>query len=178
MASFIKTGALVRRTHRPFAIFLSRPLYLYEQCRRLLQSSHEILIEAQTACDEQARHIDVLCFSKSDTDRAVQPVDLHADESDTNRAVQPVALEADAENNEEADVENILSDSGAPNESHADHEDTDSAAEADESEAMADINNEDAQPASETLDDGVKAEAFEEDLEITALEGTTSAHDD
>ena len=71
MASFIKTGALVRRTHRPIAIFLSHPLYLYEQCRRLLQSSHRLLIEAQTACDEQARHVDVLCFSKSDTERAV-----------------------------------------------------------------------------------------------------------
>jgi hypothetical protein len=34
MATFIKTGALARKTHRPVAIFLSRPLYLYEQCRR------------------------------------------------------------------------------------------------------------------------------------------------
>ena len=33
MASFIKTGALVRKTHRPISIFLSRPLHLYEQCR-------------------------------------------------------------------------------------------------------------------------------------------------
>ena len=101
MASFIKTGALVRKTHRPIAIFLSRPLYLYEQCRRLLQSSHEMLIEAQTPCDDQARHVDVLCFTKSDTGRAVLLVDHHADESDTDRAVQPVALEADAENEEE-----------------------------------------------------------------------------
>ena len=59
-----------------------------------------MLIEAQTPCDEQARHVDVLCFTKSDTEKAVQPVDFHADASDTNRAVQPVALEADAENNE------------------------------------------------------------------------------
>jgi len=29
MACFLQTGALVRKTHRPLAIFLSRPLYLY-----------------------------------------------------------------------------------------------------------------------------------------------------
>ena len=45
IATFIKTGALVRRTRRPIAVFLSRPLYLSEQCKRLLQSSHEMLIE-------------------------------------------------------------------------------------------------------------------------------------
>ena len=65
MAIFIKTGALVRKTHRPIAIFLSRPLYLYEQCRRLLQSSHEMLIEAQMPCDDQAIHVD--CVSLSPT---------------------------------------------------------------------------------------------------------------
>ena len=40
--------------------------YLYEQCRRLLQRSSEMLIEAQMVCDDQTRHVDVLCF----TDRA------------------------------------------------------------------------------------------------------------
>ena len=88
MATFIKTGALVRKTHRPMPIFLSRPLYLYEQCRRLLQSTHDLLIEVQVACDEQVRHVDVLCFTKSDTDKAAQPVEPQADESDTDSAAQ------------------------------------------------------------------------------------------
>ena len=35
-----------------------------------------------------------------------------------------------------------------------------------------------AQETSETLDDGARAEPFEEDLDISALEATTSAHDD
>jgi hypothetical protein len=44
MASFIKTGGMARKTHRPVAIFLSRPLFLYEECRRLLLRSHELLL--------------------------------------------------------------------------------------------------------------------------------------
>ena len=71
-----------------------------------------------------------------------------------------------------------MNDSGAANESDAEDTNTDSAAQPGESEGMADINNEDVQQASETLDDGVKAEAFEEGLEIKALEATTSIHDD
>ena len=54
MATFIKTGALAGKTHRPVAIFLSRPLYLYEQCRRLLQSSHEMLLEAPLLPDQHS----------------------------------------------------------------------------------------------------------------------------
>ena len=60
-----------------------------------------MLIEVPTACDEQARHVDVLCFTKSDTGEAVLPVDHHTNESDTHTAVRPVALEADTENEDE-----------------------------------------------------------------------------
>ena len=68
-------------------------------------------------CDDQARHVDVLCFTMSDTDRAVLPVAHHADESVSDRAVQPVTLEAAAENEVEdvnsnsSDEDNILNDS-------------------------------------------------------------------
>ena len=151
-----------------------------------------MLIEAQAACDEQARHVDVVCFTK-----AAHPAELHADESSSNRAVRPVALETDAENNEEdvhsnaSEEDNILNDSEAPEDAYADahHADTDSAVRpadlhADEidtdsavrpgaSQAVADIHND-----SETLDAGAMAEPFEEDLDISALEATTSAHDD
>ena len=39
MACFLQTGTLVRKTHRPLAIFLSRPLYLYEQPRSVDRGS-------------------------------------------------------------------------------------------------------------------------------------------
>ena len=53
MATFIKTGALARKTHRPIAIFLSRPMFLYEECRRILQRSNEILIDASSINDDE-----------------------------------------------------------------------------------------------------------------------------
>ena len=118
--------------------------------------------------DAQARPIDVLCVTEADADRAVQPVDHPTDASDTDRAVQPVALETDATNNDD-DVRsnssaesNILDDSGAPEDAHADCQETHTAAQPYESHGI----------------DGGNAEAFEEDLNITALEATTSAHDD
>ena len=42
-------------------------------------------------CDEQARHVDVLCFTKSDTGRAEVPVDRHGEESSTASADQEAA---------------------------------------------------------------------------------------
>ena len=101
-----------------------------------------MLIEAQTPSDDQARHVDVLCFTKSGTDRAVLPVSHHADESDIDRAVQPVALEADAENEEEdvnsnsSEEDNILNDSGALVHLHTDHFETDSAVQPSESHGI------------------------------------------
>ena len=37
MASFIRTGGDCRKTHRPVHVFLSRPKYMLEECRRILQ---------------------------------------------------------------------------------------------------------------------------------------------
>ena len=100
MATFIKTGALVRKTHRPIVIFLSRPLYLYEQCRRLLQNGHETLIEAKDTCDEQARDVDALCFTTLKKDSAVQPVSNPADDSDVETSAGNHPDESDADNSE------------------------------------------------------------------------------
>ena len=107
-------------------------------------------------CDAQARHVDVLCFTEADTDSAVLPVVHPTDASDTDSAVQPLAQ---------------------PSESHGIEIDTDPAAPPVQSQSIADIKNEDEQQASKHLDDGGKVEALE-DLNITALEATTSAHDD
>ena len=96
MATFIKTGALARKTHRPVAIFLSRPLYLYEQCRRLLQSSHEMLLEAPLLPDDHIRTVDVLTFTAINTDAVVQPAEPQADaSSDSNHTDDTSAGEQD-----------------------------------------------------------------------------------
>ncbi|MED5469906.1 MAG: hypothetical protein VX542_06520, partial [Cyanobacteriota bacterium] len=159
-----------------------------------------MLIEAHTACDEQARHVDVLCFTKSDTGRAEVPVDRHGEESGTDNALQPVALQSDAENNEDdvqsnaSEGDNILNDSDASNASIVDDAefssaaqsaevygmevDTESAVRPGESEVIAETSNTDAQQASENIDDGAKAEPLEEELIVPALEATASVHDD
>ena len=188
MASFIKTGALVRKTHRPMAIFLSRPLYLYEECRRLLQSSPEMLIEAQMPGDDQARHVDVLCFTKSDSDKAVLHGDHHTEESDTHGAVRPGPLAADADNDEEQDIhsdfseeDNILNDRGdhehaygdqleadiaaQPAEAHGIEIDADTVVRPGECVSIPNTRNENAPQASETVDAGSDTEVFEESLD-------------
>ena len=166
IATFNKTGALVRKTHHPISIFLSRPLYLYEQCRRLLQHSQEILIEAQDPCDEHDRHVDALCFTMFEKDKAVQQVDHHDGKSD-------------AENSDAENSENVLQDD---EDTRSNAEQAESVMRETSSAAQPDgtANNEsyNALQTSETLDDGAKAEPLEEDLEISALETTTSPHDD
>ena len=196
MACFIQTGALARRTHRPIAIFLSRPLYLYEQCRRLLQSSHEMLIEPQVPYDAQARNVDILCFTASEADRAVLPVDHPADTSDIELA--PLGADDETDENDvhsnASEKNNILQDSrtledahanlleppshAQPSESHGAQVDTNSAVLPVQSKSIVTINDENQQHVSKPLDDGGNVEALEDDLNITALEATTSAHDD
>ena len=84
-------------------------------------------------CDDQARHVDVLCFSKPDTDKAVVPVDHLINESDIHSAVRPVALEADVESEKEDDhsssseEDHILNESADPDYPYADHLETGSA---------------------------------------------------
>ena len=58
-ATFIKTGASVRRTHRPCAIFLSRPLYIHKQCRRLLQSTRQMPLQPLVVSDDLLRPVDI-----------------------------------------------------------------------------------------------------------------------
>jgi hypothetical protein len=67
-----------------------------------------MLIEAQMPCDDQARYVDVLCFSKPDADKAVLPVDHRIDESDIQGAVQPVALGAEDGDSSSSEEEHIL----------------------------------------------------------------------
>ena len=181
MASFIKTGAMARKTHRPIAIFLSRPNYLYEECRRLLQSSPEMLIEPQVPGDDYSRHVDVLCFTKADTCDAAGRSEDPGDEPDTHSAAQP---DVDNEKNDaisSSEEENLFNDNGDSEHSDADHPEPDSAALPAESPGIQIDHDGDALLA-ENIDGAVgpgeDAEPLEESLDITALEATTSAHDD
>ena len=152
------------------------------------------------ACDEQARLVDVLCFTTSDTGREDVPADRHGEELRTDSAPQPIPWQSDVENNEDdvqsnaSEGDNRLNDSGASNASFVDDAEfsgaeqlgvpsgmevaTESAVQPGESEVIAENSNIDAQQASQTLDDDAKAEPLEKELVITALEATTSAHDD
>ena len=183
MACYIMTGSLARKTHRPNAIFLSRPLFLFEQCRRMLQSTPDKLIEAKMPDDDHARPVDVLCFSKASSHKA------HVDAEADIQCQDPCNEDASSEENdifndneepEELDDNDLAMQSGDP---PAPASETDmpstAAATAQPSEAMA------AASAPLALDEnedvmgpGGEAEAPEEDLDITALDATTSAHDD
>ena len=143
----------------------------------------------------------MLCFTKSDSDKAMLHVDHHTDESDTDGAVRPGPLAADAENDEEQDVHsdssqegNILNDREDHDDAYADQLEADSAAQPAESHgieidadgaarpgaclSIPNTSNENAPQATETLDAGTDTEAGDESLDISALEATTSAHDD
>jgi len=67
LACYITTGALVRKTHKAVAIFLSRPMYMMQECRRLLQRGDQMLLEAPVLShdneDDAGRSVDVLCFT-------------------------------------------------------------------------------------------------------------------
>ena len=45
LQTFIKTGAMCRKSHYPISIFLSRQSFLMHECQRLLSKQHEIVIE-------------------------------------------------------------------------------------------------------------------------------------
>ena len=49
LQTFIQTGATERKTYRPKRIFLRRPMFLLEQCKRLLRKGHVQLIEVADA---------------------------------------------------------------------------------------------------------------------------------
>ena len=179
-------------------------MYLFEQCRRLLQSTPDMLIQAQMPCDENSRHVDVLCFTKPQTHQAAGHVDPSVDVPEMDSAVQPGALESDAENAEDdasdksSRSKNILDDTEDQGLLDADDAGNDDAAETTEPSSNGAVQPNDtaadaAQPAQEpSSNDAVQPnensndaaqpeqdpEAWEESLDITALETTTSAHDD
>ena len=63
LACYITTGSLARKTHQPVAIFLSRPMYMLQECRRLLQRGDQILLDAPNCSYDDVRVVDVLAFT-------------------------------------------------------------------------------------------------------------------
>ena len=74
LACYITTGALARKTHMPVAIFLSRPMYMLQECRRLLQLGDQILLDAPVLSRDDARVVDVVAFiTAASSSSAAQP---------------------------------------------------------------------------------------------------------
>ena len=186
MATFIKTGALARKTHRPIAIFLSRPMFLYEECRRILQRSNEILIDAPAIDDDEVRTVDVLSFSrnKADADTPANEAEANSDGQNSD-ADSGVALSGRSSISASEDEETDIADSVA--QPAADVPDSvaqpatdvaDSVAQpaADRvTDAAADSLSSVVQPDADVSEDEV---AEEEAYDVSALQSTTSAHDD
>ena len=61
-ACYITTGDLARKTHTPVAIVWSRPMFMLQECRRILQRGDEIVLEAPDLSHDDARDVDMLCF--------------------------------------------------------------------------------------------------------------------
>jgi hypothetical protein len=117
----------------------------------------------------------LLCFANTDTDRniGVDENDVHSSSSEEGN----ILIDSGASDHPPADQ--VDTDSAVqPAELHGIETDTDSAVRPVETQTIADSNNDDAQQASVTVDHDGSAEASEDDLDITALDATTSAHDD
>ena len=130
----------------------------------------------------------MLCFTRCDTDSAVQPVELYTDEIHADRALRLGETRADADSHNE-DTHSRSSDKQHVFVDDAESEDTPSdagqassvvgeASSAAKPDSEANNRTCSVQQPSETLAHGAEAEPFEDDLGISALEATTSAHDD
>ena len=91
VACYITTGALARKTHIPIAIFLSRPMYTLQECRRVLQLGDKMLLDAPDVELDDVQALDALVFTAVPTARsAAQP----ASSSAASSAAQPATSSA------------------------------------------------------------------------------------
>ena len=109
LAIFIKTGSLARKTHVATGVFLARPAYLFEQCRRLLHSAHLQVIHAPNIDFDDTRTVDVLCFPVRRTGDSVGCHDVAAQSTHAQGA--PADFDdADVLSDASTDASNILGD--------------------------------------------------------------------
>ena len=102
LACYITTGALARKTHVPVAIFLSRPMYMLQECRRLLRRGDQILLDAPDLSCDDGRVVDALCFTAAASPgSAAQPIApdsaAHVVDREPDMGQQAAALESEAE---------------------------------------------------------------------------------
>ena len=157
LACYITTGALARKTHVPVAVFLSRPMYMLQECRRLLQRGDEILLDAPDLSRDDARAVDVLAFTAaaSSTSAAQPAVAAPSSPGSQNSAEQPVAQEPDMDEDEVAEGETTP--------------------EATDDEAGLPAQHPEPPPVGEA---GEKQDNLTDTIEIGTLTNTTSVYDD
>eukprot|EP00959_Pyramimonas_sp_CCMP1952_P175310 3663731-Pyramimonas_sp.AAC.1 len=97
LACYITAGALAQKTDVPVAVFLSRPMYVLQERRRLLQRGDEILLDVLDLSRDDARAVDVLAFTAAaSSSSAAQPaVAAPSSPGSRDSAEQPVAQEPD-----------------------------------------------------------------------------------
>ena len=185
VASFLRTGAHCRKTHLPVHVFLSRPLYLFEECRRLLQQTHKQLIAPPIFSDDSFRPVDVLGFDVTSQTRhgsAVQPASslalphLHPTLAAASADEPPGVPSDDPVEDGAANVDDIASSDDQEDpfqDDRSDHSQLADAAGTDGAHAAPPTDHNDVKV--EPLSD---EEPAEETIKVTALTQTTSAHDD
>ena len=60
LATFVETGATERKTYKPKRVFLRRPMFLHEHCKRLLRKGHMQLIETADVPLDDIAPVDVI----------------------------------------------------------------------------------------------------------------------
>ena len=91
LACYITTGALARKTHIPITIFLSRPMCMLQESRRILQLGGQMLLDAPDVELDDARALDALVFTEvASASNAAQP----ASSSAASSAAQPATSSA------------------------------------------------------------------------------------
>lgn len=141
-----------------------------------------MLLEPQMPSDDQARHVDVLCFSKPQSDKVTRPADGDmnagsAPEGDPEDEAGDMHSDSSTEHILDENVEHEYQDPDEmeTNSAAQPEVDTDSAVRPVEPPPIANTNNEHTAQPLETVDEDGIAEADEENLEISAFEATTSA---
>ena len=156
LACYITTGSLARKTHVPVSIFLTRPMYMLQECRRILQLGKQMLVDAPNVEQHDARVSDALVFTGVATaGSAAEFAASSAASSAAQAATSSVALPV-----------------GAPTSSNPENSAAEPAACVSEAEDLGDNSDTAISEAAEDVDNNV------ETLEITTLKNASSLHDD
>ena len=71
LQTFIKTGAMCRKSHFPISVFLSRQSFLMHQCKRLLSKQDDIVIQTASVPQDEWLPLTTLHAHKQRNDAAI-----------------------------------------------------------------------------------------------------------